>query len=57
MRSPRFVAAHGDDPLSSHFLGREDAHKPDRAVADDHHGRTFANVGGVGGVPARSQHV
>lgn len=32
---PRLVPAHRDDPPCAHLVGGEDAHEPDRAVAND----------------------
>ena len=54
---PRFVAAHRDDSLSSHLLGREHSEQSDRAISDDYNGRARLHIGGVRGEPPGAQHV
>ena len=51
------VAAHRDDALRAHLLGRENAHQADRAVADDDDRRAGSDTRRIGRIPAGAQHV
>jgi hypothetical protein len=53
----RLVAAHRDDALRTHLLGREHGEEADCAVTDDRDRHTGLDIGRIGGEPACAKHI
>ncbi len=51
------VAAHGNDRLSTHLLGRQNAEQAYRAIAGNQGNRSPLHIRRVGGEPAGPKHV
>lgn len=54
---PVGVAGHGDDPVGTHLLRRQDTEKPDGAVADHGDSLTGPNLSRLGGEPSGPEDV